>query len=180
MQKKQINLRIFVVLALFAAIGAVFKVYVSIDLFFGGMKITDLSLIALPVMLAGIYYGPLAGGIVGFVAEAAGFFMLPTGAYNPVFSIIVALIGVIAGFFYIKSNKTRIWRTLIMVILTQILCSGILAILAVHLFFGVPMIVLLPSRAIGILIKIPVLTVLIMVLSGRLRPIVQSHHQQSA
>ena len=173
LQKKQNDVRTLIVLALLAAIGAVFKAFVSVDLFFGGMKISDLSLIALPVMLAGIYFGPLFGGIVGFVAEGASFFMMPVGAYNPAFSLVMALIGIIAGLFYLKSKKTGIWKTLSMVLLTQLLCSGVLSTFLVHVFYGVPWIALLPSRGIGILIKIPVLTALLMVLVERLKPAVK-------
>ncbi len=158
-------------MALLAAIGALFKAFVSVDFFLGGMKIVDLSLVALPVMLAGIFFGPLAGGLVGIVAETAGFFMSPTGAYNPVFSVIMALLGVIAGLFYLKSKTTTIWKTIGLVVLTQLLCSAILTTLTIHLFYGIPLIALLPGRGIGVAIKIPVLIVLLTILVERLRPV---------
>ncbi|MDD5017840.1 MAG: folate family ECF transporter S component [Eubacteriales bacterium] len=180
MQKKQFDLRTLIVLALLAAIGAVFKAYVSVDLFFMGMKISDLSLIALPVMMAGIYYGPLTGGLVGFIAEAASFFMMPVGAYNPAFSVVMALTGVIAGLFYLKSQKTSLWKTILMVVLAELICSAILTTLLVHVFYSIPLIVLLPGRGIGILIKIPLLTMLIMILVDRLRPVVIRHNKKAA
>ncbi len=172
MAKKKFDLRILIIMALLAAIGAVFKALLSVDLFLGGMKIVDLSLVALPVMLAGIYFGPLAGGLVGFVAETAGFFMMPTGAYNPVFSFVMALLGVIAGLFYLKSKRTTIWKTIGMVVSTQLLCSAILNTLFINLFYGVPLIALLPGRGIGVAITIPLLIVLLTILIERLRPVV--------
>jgi hypothetical protein len=54
----KIDLRALIILALLTAIGAVFKAFVSFDLFFGSVKVLDMSLIALPVMMAGIYVGP--------------------------------------------------------------------------------------------------------------------------
>ena len=161
MQKK-FDTRTLVILALLTAVGAVFKAFVSFDMFFGGIKISDLSLIALPVMFAGIYYGPLAGGIVGFVSEMLSYFMWPVGgAYNPAFSVVMALTGVIAGLFYLKFRKMNPWKTLLMVTLSELLCSGLLMTLLIHLFYGIPWLALLPGRGIGILIKIPVLTLLI-------------------
>ena len=172
MQRK-IELRTLIILALFAAIGAVFKAFVSVDLFFGGMKISDLSLMALPVLLAGVYFGPLAGGMVGFFAEFAGYLLTPTGAYNPVFSIIAALTGILAGLFYRRSKQVTLWKAVTLVALSEVLCSGLLTTLAIHLFYGVPVIALLPARGVGILIKIPVLTATVMLLAERLRPVIR-------
>lgn len=174
MQKKYMDLQTLVICALLAAMGAVLKTFLSVDLFFGSIKIMDLSLIILPVMLAGIYFGPLAGGIVGFVAESIGYFMLfgVGGAYNPIFSIIMALAGVIAGLFYMRSPKTSVWKTIVMVTVIQVLCRCILTPLAIYVIFAIPLAVLLPSRGISLLIMTPVLTVILTVLVERLRPII--------
>jgi ECF transporter S component (folate family) len=177
MQKKQIELRTLIILAMFAAIGAVFKAFVSVDLFFGGLKISDISLMALPVMLAGVYFGPLAGGMVGLLAEMGGFLMTPTGAYNPIFSLISALTGVIAGLFYWKSKGTTLWKVIAMVALSEILCSAVLTTLTIHLFYGAPILALIPARGVGVLIKIPVLTALIFMLAERLRPAMRKHNK---
>lgn len=171
------DLRTLIVLALLTAIGAVFKAFISIDLFFGGMKITDLSLIGLPVMLAGIYFGPIAGGLVGFASEMISFFMMPVGAYNPAFSAVMALYGVIAGLFYIRSQKTGLVKALLMVSVAELVCSAVLTTLLIHWFYSVPLAVLLPSRAVGVLIKIPLLTALVMVLAERLRPVVNNRRR---
>ena len=172
MQRK-IEVRTLIILALFAAIGALFKAFVSVDLFFGGLKISDLSLMALPVLLAGIWFGPLAGGMVGFFAEFGGYLLTPAGAYNPVFSIIAALIGVLAGLFCLKSKQVTLWKTVALVALTEVLCSGLLTTLTIHLFYGVPVIALLPARGVGVLIKIPLLIATVMLLAERLRPLMR-------
>lgn len=176
---KRIELRTLIALALLTAIGAIFKAFVSVDLFFGAMKISDLSLIALPVMLAGIYYGPLAGGIVGFVSETASFFMMPVGGYNPAFSLVMAITGVIAGLFYLRSFKTTVWKVLLMVVLSELLCSALLTTALIHWFYSVPWLVLLPGRGVGILIKIPLLTILLLALIERLRPVVKAEGRQA-
>ncbi len=172
------DLRTLIVLALLTAIGAVFKALVSVDLFFGSIKVSDISLIALPIMLAGIYYGPLWGGIAGFVSELLSYFLMPVGgAYNPAFSAVMALTGVIAGLFFLKAQKVRWGRTVLMVLLSEFICSALLTTLLIHWFYGIPLIALAPGRGIGLLIKIPLLTVLIMAVTERLRPLI---HRQKA
>ncbi len=170
---KKFDARTLVVLAMLAAISAVLKALISVDLFFGGMKISDLSLMALPVLLAGIYFGPIAGGMVGFFAEFGGYFLSPAGGYNPVFSIIAAVMGVMAGLFYLKTKKVTLWKTVALVVFTEVLCSGVLTTLTVHFFYGVPIIALLPTRGIGVLIKIPLLIATVMLLAERLKPLVR-------
>lgn len=171
MKKRKFDLRTLIILALLAAIGALFKAFLSVDFFLGPLKIVDLSLVALPVMLAGIFFGPLAGGLVGFVAETAGYFMTPTGAYNPVFSIVMALLGVIAGLFYLRSKRTTIWKTIGMVVSTQLLCTAVLNTFFINWFYGIPLIALLPGRGIGVAIMTPLLIVLLTILIERLKPV---------
>ncbi len=57
---------------------------------------TRFSVEAVPVFLAGMLFGPLAGGLVGFVADFTGCLLSPYG-FNPIFSIPPILYGVCAG-----------------------------------------------------------------------------------
>lgn len=56
------------------------------------------SIEAVPIFLSGMFFGPLAGGMVGFVADFVGCMFSPYG-FNPVFSIPPILYGVFAGLF---------------------------------------------------------------------------------
>lgn len=62
------------------------------------------SIEAVPIFLAGMFFGPLAGGMVGFVADFVGCLFSPFG-YNPVFCIPPILYGVFAGLFRRYLNK---------------------------------------------------------------------------
>ena len=108
MQKNIFILRTLVILALLAAFGVVFGVF-SIK-----TTIVKISLMPIPVMLAGVFFGPIAGGLVGFVADTGGYFMGggAAGAYNPVFSITMALFGVIAGLFYLRNKRNKAWKAI--------------------------------------------------------------------
>ena len=59
---------------------------------------TRFSIEAIPIFLAGMFFGPLAGGLVGFTADFVGCLFSPFG-YNPLFCIPPILYGVFAGLF---------------------------------------------------------------------------------
>ena len=77
---------------------------------------TRFSIEAVPIVISGILFGPLAGGIVGFTADLVGCLFSGYG-YNPIFCIPPILYGVAAGLFrrFIcgKDGKVNIVRLLI-------------------------------------------------------------------
>lgn len=174
MKKNMFNLRTLIVLALLAALGAVFSAYLSVEITPAGVKTVEVSLTPVPVMLAGILFGPLAGGLVGYVADTAGFFLgVQSGAYNPAFSLTMALFGVIAGLFYLRSQKNSIWRATGAALTAQVACSVVLNTLLVWLCYGVPLAALIPTRLIGAAIELPLYAWLLMTLIEALQPIVE-------
>jgi len=176
MQKNIFKLRTLIIMALLAALGAVFSAYLSLELAPTGFKTVEVSLTPIPVMLAGIFFGPLAGGIVGFVSDTAGFFLgVQHSAYNPVFSITMALFGVIAGLFYLRSKKNSIWKVTALSATAQIVCSVVLNTLAIWLFYGVPLMVLLPTRLVAAAIELPVYAWLLMMLVAALKPVLRRY-----
>ncbi|MGE5495636.1 MAG: folate family ECF transporter S component [Burkholderiales bacterium] len=173
MRNNFFNLRTLIVLALLAALGAVFSAFLSVEITPAGVKTIEVSLTPVPVMLAGIFFGPLAGGLVGFVADFAGFFMNTQGqAYNPVFSLTMALFGVIAALFYLRSQKNSIWKVTGAALSAQVVCSVVLNTLLINIFYGVPLAALVPTRLVGAAIELPLYAWLLMTLTEALRPIV--------
>ncbi len=71
------------------------------------------SIEAVPVFLAGMLFGPLAGGMVGFSADFVGCLFSGLG-YNPLFCVPPILYGVFGGVFrrFLSGNVT-IFRLLI-------------------------------------------------------------------
>ena len=59
---------------------------------------TRFSIEAVPIFLAGLLFGPLAGGMVGFCADMVGCLFSGFG-YNPLFCLPPILYGVAAGLF---------------------------------------------------------------------------------
>ena len=173
MRKNIFELRTLIAMALLAALGAVFSAFLSFELAPTGMKTLEVSLAPVAVMLAGIYFGPLAGFMVGFVADTAGFFMgVQHSAYNPLFSVTMGLFGVIAALFYMRSKRNTVWKVSGAVVTAQVTVSLVLNTIIIWLYYGVPLGGLVVPRLIGALIELPVYAWLLMVLVEALRPLI--------
>ena len=66
--------------------------------------VSRFSIEAIPTFLAGVLFGPLAGGLVGFVADLVGALFSGYG-YNPMFCVPPILYGVCGGLFRYFLNK---------------------------------------------------------------------------
>ena len=63
---------------------------------FSNTIFTRFSIEAIPIVIAGLLFGPIAGGAVGFVADLVGCLFSGYG-YNPLFCVPPILYGVLAG-----------------------------------------------------------------------------------
>lgn len=71
---------------------------------------TRFSIEAIPIFLAGMFFGPLAGGMVGFTADFVGCLFSAFG-YNPIFCVPPILYGVFGGLLrHFLGKDTSIWR----------------------------------------------------------------------
>lgn len=59
----------------------------------------------IPLALSGALFGPMAGGIVGALADIIGMMVFPKGAYFPGFTLSTALSGMIYGYFIHNKPK---------------------------------------------------------------------------
>lgn len=74
---------------------------------------TRFSIEAIPIFLAGMLFGPLAGSLVGFSADFVGCLFSPFG-YNPLFCVPPILYGLFGGLFRrFLAKKVSIPRLLI-------------------------------------------------------------------
>ena len=75
---------------------------------------TRFSIEAVPIFIAGVLFGPLAGGAVGFVADLVGCLFSGYG-YNPLFCVPPILYGVLPALLrFLLFRKTDLWRFLLM------------------------------------------------------------------
>ena len=86
---------------------------------------TRFSLEAVPIFLAGMFFGPIPGALVGFSADLVGCLFSGYG-YNPLFCIPPILYGLCAGFFRpMLAKKTTPW-TIALAFLPAIVFGSIL------------------------------------------------------
>ena len=104
--KQQITTRTLACCALLAALSVVLaRLIVPMPNAF-----TRFSIEAVPIFLAGMLFGPLAGGMVGFTADLVGCLLSGYG-YNPLFCLPPLLYGVIAGLcrHYMTGRGRLLW-----------------------------------------------------------------------
>ena len=71
--------RRLVYLAIFVALAVIFTRILSFRFTIGGIEGIRIGLGALPIILSGLIFGPLAGGIVGALSDVLGYFINPLG-----------------------------------------------------------------------------------------------------
>ena len=76
--------------ALSIAIGFVCKTYLT----FGAVRITFENI---PIILAGIFYGPISGAVVALVSDTLSCLTSPNPALNPIITLGAISIGIISG-----------------------------------------------------------------------------------
>lgn len=86
---------------------------------------TRFSIEAVPIFMAGMLFGPMAGGLVGFSADLVGCLFSGYG-YNPIFCLPPILYGVFGGIFrHFLGKKVSLYR-LIVAFLPPIVLGSIL------------------------------------------------------
>ena len=78
-------------------------------------EFTRFSIEAIPTILAGVFFGPVAGGLVGFTADLVGCLFSGYG-YNPLFCVPPVLYGVCGGLFQTMLVRKVSFGTLLLTI----------------------------------------------------------------
>ncbi|OEG63673.1 MAG: ECF transporter S component [Halanaerobium sp. MDAL1] len=138
----------------------------SIRIPIAGVEGVRIGFGALPIIFAGVAFGPVAGGIVGALGDLLGYFINPMGAYMPHFTFTSFLTGFIPGVmvFYVLKRCRTLPIIFISVAVGQLISSLILVPYFINTLFGVPFTVLMPPRLISQLINIPLYAYFIKVL----------------
>ena len=83
------------------------------------------SIEAIPIFIAGMLFGPLAGGLVGFTADFVGCLFSPFG-FNPIFCVPPILYGVFGGIFQNYLGKKVTISRLVVSFLPPVVLGSIL------------------------------------------------------
>ncbi|OQB23980.1 MAG: Folate transporter FolT [Firmicutes bacterium ADurb.Bin182] len=157
------------VCAMLVALGVILGGALSIPGFAMGGYSFKIGFGVLPVILSGVLYGPIWGGMVGGLTDLIQALVFPKGPYMPWFTIVGVLFGAIPGMFFVKGQSPT-WKRLALAVATgQIICSVILnTAVLVLLVGGFGWEIMIP-RIINQIVMIPLYTVLVYYISRFLR-----------
>lgn len=152
-------------LAMFIALQIVLSKFLMLQL----APSVRLSIDSVPILLAGLWFGPVAGALVGALADFLGTVLFPTaGAYFPPLTIAFLMIGLTAGFLSrIVKLKQPLLRIAIIVILSELVGSYLSKSVALSFLIGVPFTGLLAARALPVSI-VTIVNVMLVTLLDRL------------
>ena len=116
----------------------------------------------LPIVLAGMLYGPIEGGIVGAISDLIGALLFPSGPFFPGFTLSACLTGIVFGLFLKKDQS--IWRIILAVVVNQIFMSLLLNSFWISTLYGSPFVPVLTARLVQSAIVAPVQVIVILIL----------------
>ncbi len=122
----------------------------------------------IPVVVAAILYGPLAGGIVGALGDFIGAILFPIGTYFPGFTLTAFLMGLVFGFFLYKKQTPL--RAAAAAGINQFILGLFLNTLWISVLYGSPYVPLLATRVVQSAILAPVQFAVTMLLAKALVP----------
>lgn len=109
MQKKVLSTKTMAYCALLAALSVVLSRLMGLM----PDASSRFSIESVPIFLAGMFFGPVAGALVGFVADFVGCLFSAFG-YNPIFCVPPILYGLFAGLFRpFLAKQVTLWRLLV-------------------------------------------------------------------
>ncbi len=132
------NIRVMAISALLTALSIVLGKYLAIN-------VTDsirVSFENLPILMSGLFFGPIIGGVVGAAADIIGCFLVGY-SMNPIITVGACLIGVISGIIGTYAfRKCENWRAtprvFIPVMASHVICSMGIKSLGMVVYYGTP------------------------------------------
>ena len=142
------NLRLLAISAFLAALSIVCGKYLALPV----GNVLRFSFENLPILLAGMMFGPITGMAVGVIADLVGCVMV---AYpiNPVVTLGAAGIGLLSGLLFRATKKLPLlWQTCITAILTHLVASVIIKTYGLAQYYDMPFHILMLWRLLNYVI----------------------------
>ncbi len=132
--KKLFAPRRLTAMAIFIALQIVLARFAGFYIF-EGLRV---SLEAIPIILASIWIGPVAGLLVGFLSDLVGTLIGGVGVYFPPIAITPILMGVLPGLIYryIYKENMNLVKCVVMVFAAEIIASLLYGSLALTWYFA--------------------------------------------
>ena len=97
-----------------------------------------------PIVVAAIFYGPIAGGLVGAIGDVISAVLFPVGAYFPGFTLTAFLTGAVFGWFFRKN--VSVLNVVFSVLIVQGVISQVLNTYWISFLYGSPYMPLFMTR----------------------------------
>ena len=165
-------------MGLLIALSIILTRIASLRIAVGGVEGIRIGLGRLPIILGGIIFGPLSGGLIGAFSDLLGYFINPIGAYMPHFTLTSALAGIIPAAILIlmrKKDEPNVFDLGIAITTGQVITSIILIPYFLNILFALPWKVLMPPRIVAEPIQIFVYTYIINIILKRNILIIKSN-----
>lgn len=119
--------------AFLASLSIVLGKYLAINL---GESIR-ISFENLPIIFAGMFFGPITGAAVGITADLLGCILVGY-AINPIITLGACCIGLIAGFFSKKMTFKKVGSVILCVLTCHLIGSVFIKTVGLSLYFSMP------------------------------------------
>lgn len=120
----------------------------------------------LTMSMIGYLYGPTCGIICGFVLDNVKFFIKPSGAYTPLFTIVEMSAGLLYGLLLYKKDVTLV-RCFVTKFTVSLICNILLTPWFLDILYGKGFIYYASSRILKNLILWPIESILMYILLSR-------------
>jgi ECF transporter S component (folate family) len=142
-KKKLLTTKMIVTLALLLSMSVVLDRILGIQL--ANLRI---SFGNLPIILAGLLFGPIAGGIVGLLSDGLGFLIRPTGEYIPFLMLTPILMGVLPPLIgKMMKKRSNLLIFIALILPAEILGPYLWTNFCLYISYGMPFIPNLIARA---------------------------------
>ncbi|NLJ80403.1 MAG: folate family ECF transporter S component [Firmicutes bacterium] len=162
-----LNTRTAANLSLLTAISVVLTRIFGVVLPIAGVGALRLSFGEIPLILAGILFGPWAGALAGLASDLVGYLVnAHGGAFFPGFAFSAALTGLLPGLLlHNRRAALQWWQVGSTVFLTDLVTGVFLNTLWLTILYGQGFFVILPARLGARLVTLPVYTITVFLLN---------------
>ncbi|NLP36407.1 MAG: folate family ECF transporter S component [Firmicutes bacterium] len=141
-----------------------------------------LSFGTIPIYLAGLFFGPVVGGLVGGVSDFLGMLINSFGAaFAPQIFLAAIMRGVVPPLaMRVLGDNKKAWQLKIFlaVLVTEIISGALLTTWGIAWLQGTPFIAVLTTRLVPLAVQIPVYTVITTTLMVAMRPLRLLHSER--
>lgn len=142
------NLRLLAVSAFLAALSIICGKYLALPV----GNVLRFSFENLPILLAGMMFGPVTGAVVGTVADLVGCLMVGY-TINPLVMLGAACVGALSGILFRLTQKLPLlWQTCATVVATHLVASVIVKTFGLAAYYDMPFHILLLWRLLNYVI----------------------------